>query len=177
VELARDCYSAAVEGDPFSYVALQAWGVLEVQHFIAPSNWLESSVHVFLYFSLLSSSLSVSLFLSYPLSTVSTPRYYYQLTLTLSFLPSSRLTAGMYQVLGTYSGERRNALQKAHTHCRPGRRLRRELVGHIVTFVAIYSSLAFKLLWFCVCFNVLRVSSLLPLMRYTDAPAKSDLQS
>lgn len=30
VELARDCYTSAVEGDPYSYVALQAWGVLEV---------------------------------------------------------------------------------------------------------------------------------------------------
>jgi hypothetical protein len=29
VAAARDCYASAVEGDPKSYVALQAWGVLE----------------------------------------------------------------------------------------------------------------------------------------------------
>ena len=31
VDFARDCYTSAVEGDPYSYVALQAWGVLEVR--------------------------------------------------------------------------------------------------------------------------------------------------
>ena len=31
MDFARDCYTSAVEGDPYSYVALQAWGVLEVR--------------------------------------------------------------------------------------------------------------------------------------------------
>ena len=119
VELARDCYTSAVEGDPYSYVALQAWGVLEV------CVWVHGCVCVWwmvckcvcvrvISYPTLPPALSRLVFSVYPCIQLTVPLLSHNLRVC-------RLTVATYQVPVLCSAGQRSSLPRAHTHSKLGR--------------------------------------------------------